>query len=55
MIDGLVLKQTNRIIVPEKLRQDALSKLHASQLGTSKMVLRARTCGFWPGINRDIK
>ena len=55
VIDGLVLKGTNRIIVPEDLRQNALNKLHVSHLGTSKMILRARTCVFWPGINRDIK
>ena len=51
-IDGLVLKGTNSIIVPEKLRQNALNKPH---LGTSKMIVRARTCVFWPGLNGDIK
>ena len=53
--DGLVLKGTNRIIVPESLRQNALIKLHFSHLGTIKTILRARTCVFWPGINGDIK
>ena len=55
VIDGLVLKGTNRIIVPEKLRQNALNELHVSQLGTSKTILRARTYVFWPEINGDIK
>ena len=55
MIDGLVLKGTNRIIVPENLRQNALNELHVSHFGTSKTIFRARTCVFWPGINRDIK
>ena len=55
VIDGLVLKGTNRIIVPKKLGQNALNKLHVSHLGTVKTILRARTCVFWPGINRDIK
>ena len=48
VIDGLVLKGTKRIIVPEKLRENALNKLHISHLGTSKTILRARTCVFWP-------
>ena len=55
VIDGLVLKDTNGIIVSEKLWENALNKLHVSHLGTSKTILRARTCVFWPGINGDIK
>ena len=55
MIDGLVLKGINGIIVPDKLRQNALNKLHVSHSGTSKTILTARTCVFWPGINGDIK
>ena len=55
MINGLVLTGTSRITVPEKLRQNALNKLHVSHLGTNKTILRARTCVFWPGINGDIK
>ena len=55
MIDGLILKGTNRIIVPNNLRQNALNKLHVSHLCTSKTILRAGTCVFWPGINGEIK
>ena len=55
MTDGLVLKGTNGIIIPEKWRQNALNKLHISHLGASKMILRARTCVLWPVINGDIK
>ena len=55
MIDRLVLKGNNRIIVPKKLRKNALNKLHISHLGTSKTILRARICVFWPGINGDNK
>ena len=54
-IYGLVLKGTNRIIVPKKLRQNALNKLHICHLDASKTILRARICVFWPGINRYIK
>ena len=55
VINGLVLKGTSRIIVPKKLRQNALNKLHVSHLGTIKTILRARNYVFWPGINEDIK
>ena len=55
IIDGFVLKGTNRIIVPENLRQNALNKLYVFHLSTSKTIFRSRTCVFWPGINRDIK
>ena len=53
--DGLIVKGTSRIIVPEILGQNALNKLHVSNLGTSKTILRTRTHVFWPGINGDIK
>ena len=46
MIYGLVLKGTNRMIIPEKLRENALNKLHISHLGTTKTIFRARTCVF---------
>ena len=55
VINGLVLKGTNRIIAPKKLRQNALNKVHISNLGTSKTIPRAKTCVFWPGIKGDIK
>ena len=55
VIDGLVLKGTKRIIVPVKLRQNALNKLHVSHLGTSKTILGAITCVFWLEINWDMK
>ena len=47
LIDGLVLKGTSTIIIQEKLRQNALIKLHVSHLGTGKTTVRARTCVFW--------
>ena len=55
VINGLVLKGTKRITVPEILSENALNKLQVSHLGTSKTILRARTCVFLPGINGDIK
>ena len=55
VVDGLVLKGTSRLVIPNILRQNALNKLHISHLGTSKMILQARMCVFWLGINADIR
>ena len=55
VVEGLLLKGTSRIIIPKRLTQNALNKLHISHLGTSKVILQARTCVFWPGINVDIR
>ena len=37
------------------LRAETLAKLHESHQGIEKMRLRARSCMFWYGINRDIE
>ena len=50
VVDGLILKG-NRIVIPAKLQDDALSQLHQSHLGECKTILHACTCIFWPGIN----
>ena len=51
--DGIVLKG-NRIVMPASLHAETLVKLHESHQGIEKMRLRARSCVFWNGINRDI-
>ena len=51
---GIVLKG-NRIVMPESLHSDTLAKLHEAHQGIEKMRLRARSCVFWNGINRDIE
>ena len=52
--DGIVLKG-NRIVMPESLHSETLAKLHEAHQGIEKMRLRARSCVFWNGINRDIE
>ena len=51
--DGIVLKG-NRIVMPASLHSETLAKLHEAHQGIEKMRLRARSCVFWNGINRDI-
>ena len=53
---GIVLKGQHRVIVPDKLRTQALTLLHnKAHLGLSKTLERARMCMFWPGITDKIK
>ena len=54
VVDG-VLMDGNRVVVPEKLRKEALMNLHGAHQGCSQMRLRAEYCIFWPGINADIE
>ena len=51
--DGIVLKG-NRIVMPASLHSETLAKLHEAHKEIEKMHLRACSCVFWNGINRDI-
>ena len=55
VVDVLVLKGSNHIVISKSLRLDALTKLHLSDLGSTKTILRAIISVFWPGLNADIK
>jgi len=41
VVDGMLLKQ-NRIVIPQSLRQDMLSRIHGGHLGMEKCKRRAR-------------
>ncbi|KAI0228574.1 hypothetical protein LSAT2_020962, partial [Lamellibrachia satsuma] len=43
------------IVIPLSLQAETLTKLHESHQGIEKTRLRARTCVYWNGINRDIE
>jgi len=49
VIDGLLLKQS-RIVIPLKMRQDLLHRIHEGHLVVEKCKGRARETVFWPGI-----
>ena len=51
--DGLVLFG-DRIIIPQTMRSEVLQKLHYGHQGVNKCQLRAKSCVFWTGINKDI-
>ena len=40
--------------MPASLHSETLAKLHEAHQGVEKMCLRARSCVFWNGINREI-
>ncbi len=42
-------------MIPEALRPRYLEAIHAGHQGTTCCQQRARTCIYWPGINRDIE
>ena len=49
-----VLLYKNRIVVPKSLQADILSLLHCSHQGVARMICRAETSVFWPGITADL-
>ena len=51
--DGLVLKGT-RVVIPEKLRDQFMKDVHAGHQGVTRCQQRARTCIYWPGIDKAI-
>ena len=51
--DGVVLYK-DRIIVPQSLRQEALSALHAANQGVTSMASLAQGAVYWPGITEEL-
>ena len=54
ILDRVVMYK-DRIVIPQQLRPSVLETLHSAHQGTTKMIARATTSVFWPGITRDIE
>ncbi|PIK33923.1 hypothetical protein BSL78_29258 [Apostichopus japonicus] len=52
--DGLLFRG-ERLIVPQSLRKQMLSKIHEGHLGVIKCKSRARETLFWPGMSAQIE
>lgn len=51
--NGTVIKGT-RIMIPSQMQKEILDILHTSHQGIEKTRLLARTCVYWPNIDKDI-
>lgn len=45
----------NRVVVPQSLQSEVLQELHVGHLGMSKMKSVARSCVWWPGLDKAIE
>ena len=53
-LEGLVILQSRKIVIPAALRKEILKRLHASHQGVDRTQRRARETVYWPGITSDI-
>ena len=52
--EGIVLKG-DKVFIPKTLKGYILEKLHEGHQGIEKCRLRARSCIYWNGMNKDIE
>ena len=54
MVDGLLVLDGHRLVVPPQDRPAVLALLHQSHCGIVKTTANARDLYFWPGMERDV-
>ena len=53
-LEGKLALLGTRIIIPQELQKEVVSRLHSLHQGIEKTKRRARETVYWPGINEDI-
>ena len=54
LVDGLLVLDGLRLVVPPSERPAILALLHASHSGIQKTLANAKDLYFWPGLKRDV-
>ena len=54
-VQNNLLIKDSKIIIPSKLREDILNRVHDGHLGISKFRARARESVYWPGLSSEIE
>ena len=52
--DGIIFRG-DRIVIPQQLRKQTLSDLHAAHQGIASTTRRARETVYWPHLNQELK
>ena len=52
-VDGVILYK-ERVVVPQKLRNEVILTLHSAHQGVQGMLSRVKSSVFWPGITAEI-
>lgn len=53
--DGVILKGSEQVLVPETMQRQILEALHMGHQGRDKCRLRAKASVYWNNINKDIE
>eukprot|EP00095_Tigriopus_kingsejongensis_P004552 snap_masked-scaffold1843_size26594-processed-gene-0.5 protein:Tk04552 transcript:snap_masked-scaffold1843_size26594-processed-gene-0.5-mRNA-1 annotation:"PREDICTED: uncharacterized protein K02A2.6-like" len=54
LVDGLLVRDGHRVIVPPQAVSKILDLLHLSHSGTVKMLQNAKALYFWPGMRQQV-
>lgn len=54
-IDDDLLFYNDRLIIPTKMREEIINKLHEPHFGITKTIQRAANSVYWPNINNEIE
>ena len=54
-VDGDIILKGLRCVIPRRLRQTIMERIHCGHTGIAGSLQRARLSVFWPGVTADIK